>query len=290
MFGAALSLTPAWAHAASAADLYYERTVMTAANGRCNLFTPPVGAALAAAQAQARGAALRSGVSASALSQTEQRARAKAYGIGCDSPDIRLAAGRVRTAFEGYAKLSRMRYPGDLASWNADRTIAVEAPVWRLSQNVSFGWDRMVFGLAGKSGVGVLLASASFADGATPYTARLVMRDVTRTSGPYLDRRGSGAGGKLALSQRTPPRSATRAFSPEARSASGARLTPPGAKTAWSFRFPPAATRALSELDPREAVIVEFVFQGASGDVTRQAYVEVGDFAAGRAFLDVAQR
>ena len=290
MSGAALAMAPVWACAASAADLYYERTVMTAANSRCRLFTPPVGAALAAAQAQARGAALRSGVTADALVRTAQRAQAKAYGVDCTSPDINLAAGRVRTAFEGYAKLSRMRYPGDMAGWNADRTVAVEAPIWRLSQTVNFGWDRMVFGLAGKTGVGALIASASFADGATPYTARLVMRDTTRTAGPYLDRRGSGAGGKLALSQRTPPRSATRSFTAEARSPSGPRLLPAGAKTALSFRFPNAAIRALTDLDPREAVIVEFVFQGANGDMTRQAYVEVGDFAAGLAFLDIAQR
>jgi hypothetical protein len=32
---------------------------------------------------------------------------------------------------------------------------------------------------------------------------------------------------------------------------------------------------------------VEFLFPG---DVTRRAYVEVGDFAAGRAFLQVAAR
>jgi hypothetical protein len=40
-------------------------------------------------------------------------------------------------------------------------------------------------------------------------------------------------------------------------------------------------------LDPREAVAVEFLF---SGDRVRTAYVEVGDFAAGRAFLQVAAR
>ena len=34
-----------------------------------------------------------------------------------------------------------------------------------------------------------------------------------------------------------------------------------------------------------ESVTVEFVFQGAGGDLVKTAYVEVGDFAAGRAFL-----
>ena len=41
----------------------------------------------------------------------------------------------------------------------------------------------------------------------------------------------------------------------------------------------------MSELDPREAVTVEFAFPGRGDEMTRRAYVEVGDFAAGRAFL-----
>jgi hypothetical protein len=35
---------------------------------------------------------------------------------------------------------------------------------------------------------------------------------------------------------------------------------------------------------------VEFVFAGSAGDLVRRAYVEVGDFAAGRAFLQVGPR
>jgi hypothetical protein len=58
-------------------------------------------------------------------------------------------------------------------------------------------------------------------------------------------------------------------------------------KSGWAFRFPDSAAVELSRLDPREAIAVEFLFPG---DVTRRAYVEVGDFAAGRAFLQVATR
>ena len=46
----------------------------------------------------------------------------------------------------------------------------------------------------------------------------------------------------------------------------------------------------LMVVNDSEAVAVEFVFSGRSGDVVRTASVEVGDFAAGRAFLKVAQR
>ncbi len=58
----------------------------------------------------------------------------------------------------------------------------------------------------------------------------------------------------------------------------------------WAFRFPAQAAGALAGLDPREAVAVEFLFATPDGDAVRRAYVEVGDFAAGRAFLHVASR
>lgn len=289
MAGAALAAAPLAASASSAVDLYYERTVMTAADGRCRLFEPAVGSALAAAQAQARGAALRAGVDNASLKAVEGRARAKAAGAACASKDLDLAAGRVRTAFEGYAKLIRMSYPGDLADWRADRSTSRETPLWRLAQAVSFGPDRMTFGLAGKQAPGVLLASVNFADGKVPYTARMVLRDTARTSQPYLNRRLAAPAGKIPLTGRTPPRAMAQAFAAEARSPSEA-LLPAGAKAGWSFRFPTAAADALAALDPREAIIVEFVFAGRAGDEVRQAYVEVGDFAAGRAFLKTAQR
>ncbi len=61
-------------------------------------------------------------------------------------------------------------------------------------------------------------------------------------------------------------------------------------ETALAFRFPAAASDAVAALDPRESVAVEFIFAGRAGDEVRTAYVEVGDFAAGRAFLTLAQR
>jgi hypothetical protein len=73
----------------------------------------------------------------------------------------------------------------------------------------------------------------------------------------------------------------------EARSAAGPDLLPRTVTTGWAFRFPATAARALASLDPREAVAVEFMFPG---EQVRTAYVEVGDFAAGQAFLQMAAR
>ena len=275
----------------AAADLYYERTVMLSAGQRCGLFSPGLLAALASAQAQARGAALRAGASSDDLDAVQRRASAKATAAACDSRDLGLAATRVRTAFQGFAQLSEMTYPGDTAPWRADRSAGkTSLAAWRLIQDVRFGWDHMSFGLAGRNDAQGLMAVAAFADGAQPYAARLVIRDTARTSGPFLNGRSADAHGRIPLASRLPPRSATRTFNAEARSAASRYLIPAGSSQAWAFRFPDAAAPALARLDPREAVAVEFAFAGRGGDQVRTAYVEVGDFAAGQAFLNVAQR
>ena len=267
-------------------DLFYERTVMSAADARCDLFAPEVGAALAASAAQARGAALRSGTPRAVLRAIETNARSKVAAVDCTSSDITLAANRVKTAFSGYAKITRLTYPGDVAPWQADRSGA-RSTAWRLSQETAFGADRMSFGLAGRTGPGALIAVGRFADRAQPYAARLLLRDAARSSQAYLDRWTGGSTAGLPLDRRLPPRASLKAYSASARSAASPELLPRDAKSGWAFRFPDTAALELAGLDPREAIAVEFLFPG---DVTRRAYVEVGDFAAGRAFLQVAVR
>jgi hypothetical protein len=284
LLGAVLAASPGLAHA-QILDLVYERTVMTVADGRCDLFTPELSAALAAARIQARGVALRDGVTSETVQAVERRAADKAASVACGSRDLAVAAARVRDAFAGFARLQRLDYPGELAGWRADRT-GLGAIRWRLAQQVRFGPDRMTFGLAGRDAQGVPLAVAQFADGRTPYAARLVMRDEARSAGPYLDRLG-GSGRTLPLDRRLPPRGALKVYAAEARSTAGADLLPKEARSGWAFRFPAEAARDLAELDPREAVAVEFLFRG---DIVRRAYVEVGDFATGRAFLSLAAR
>ncbi|HEX4198229.1 MAG TPA: hypothetical protein VHZ26_12380 [Caulobacteraceae bacterium] len=282
-------VAPALAQA-TAVDAFYERAVMTAADQRCRLFSPELGSALQAAEAQARGAALRSGYNSTTLSQVEQRADAKIASLPCGSPDIATAATRVRAAFDGYAKLQRMSYPGDLAGWTADRSTSRRVAIWKLSQADQFGGGRLVFGLAGGDGPSALVAVASFPDGAQPYAARLVMRDASLAPEAFINMIQAGAG-KAPLSARTPPRSATRAFMAEARANADPTLLPAGARQGVAFRFPKSAAQTLATLDPREAVAIDFLIATPSGaEQVRTAYVEVGDFAAGRAFLASSQR
>lgn len=277
--------------AQSASQLFYERTVMSVADVRCHLFDRPTSSALQAGASQARGAALRAGSTSKALREIQQRAVGKAASVSCNSPDIATAADRVRTGFAGYARLQKMSYPGDTAAWEADRATSARLNMWGLSQNVRFGYDRMTFGIAsGPTSAPALTAMASFADGATPYAARLVLRDTHRAGEAYLDKRGADAKGRIPLAARMPPSGATTAFSAQARDAAPRELLAADVKSGWSFRFPLAAAEALAQLDPREAAAVEFLFANRSGgDTVRRAYLEVGDFAAGRAFLRATQ-
>jgi hypothetical protein len=275
---AGILVAPTGLCAAEAADQLYERTLMTAANTRCGLFAPPISAALDAARAQARGATLRSGVSEQQVAALEQRARAKAGAAACNSKDLSLAASRVKAAFDGYAQMQTMTYPGDVASWKADRSSSATIPFWRLSQMSAFGGDRLMFGLAGRNKA--VTAVATFENGQRPYAARVILRDTRRTLGPYIDQRlGRALNGKVA------PRNASLVFNAETREEAPPTLLPTGAKTGLAFRFPFALADAMAQLDPREAVTIEFVFTGRGDEMTRKAYVEVGDFAAGRAFL-----
>ena len=289
MIAAALALASASGACAGtpAVELFYERAVMTAADGACRLFAPDVGAALAAAKAQARGAALRSGADPASLAGIETRATAVVGAAGCQSADIATAAARVRSAFEGYVHLDRMEFPGELAAWTAMRPPTDGIAHWRVYQRGRFGWDAMMFGLVGHGAERPLMAVASFADDAQPASARLIMRDASITSGPYLDARQADVAGRLPIDARLPPRSATRIFTAEAMSPAGHDLRGPDMASGWAFRFPAAATEALAGLDPREAVAVEFEFAGEDGESVRTAYVEVGDFTAARAFQAV---
>ena len=104
VLGLALGAAPKTAAASSALDLYYQRAVMSDADVRCRLFSPEIASTLNAARAQARGAALRAGADGDAVQQAADRARAMANRSPCNSRDLATAAGRVRTAFDGYSR------------------------------------------------------------------------------------------------------------------------------------------------------------------------------------------
>jgi hypothetical protein len=283
---AALVLAGASSAATSGTQAYYERALMRAADARCHLFTPQVGSSLAAAEAQARGAALRGGATNAGLRAVAAQAASKQAALPCSSRELATATGRVKTAFDGYSRLIRMGFPGDEAGWQADRTLPLRTPIWRLSQPTAAGANRVVFGLAGDDAhPAQLLAVGDFGPGETPYAAQLMVRDVSRAPEPYLQAVSVSAWSRLPLAERAPPRSGSLAFTAEARENADRTLLPPGSSSGVAFRFPASAAQALAVLDPREAVTLVFLIQDPTGARAQPAYVEVGDFAAGQAFL-----
>ena len=265
-------------------QLYRERTAMQAAGERCRLFDADTSAALAAGRAQARTAALRAGLDDATLDRGAAQAQAQVSTIACTAPIMQREGQRVRSAYAVYSGLHRMSFPGDVGAWRADRALAVRNASWMLAQDAFAGQDRVVFGLAGRQGQQAITVAVSAPDGSEPSAARIVMRDPARAAQPYI------AGGHPPLSARAPVRAAARVIMAEAREPADRALLPPGVRSASAFRFPAETMAALQRLDPREAISVEFLYPSARGDLVRTAFLEVGDFNAGVAFLKMGPR
>ncbi|HEY4032049.1 MAG TPA: hypothetical protein VGM25_17010 [Caulobacteraceae bacterium] len=261
-------------------DLYRERVAMTAAGVRCRLFDSATSAALAAGADQARTAALRAGYDIDALDRGAADARAQVERMGCAAPRLQKAAASARAGYRAYSGLERMAFPGAVGAWRADRIMPQQSAAWRLAQDAWAGEDKVVFGVAGQGGSEAVTLSVAPADGAVPYGARLLLRDPARLAEPILP-----ADGGAPLSARVPIRAAAKVILADARAPADPALRPKGATKAVAFRFPAAARQALEGLDPREAVSVEILYPSAQGEVVRTAFLEVGDFDAGVAFL-----
>src|SRR5690606_19440353 len=127
------------------AETYYERAFVVAADARCDLFDARVEAALTAAAAQARGAALRAGAVEAELNAVADRARARARSVSCRDPELETVRARVDGAFSGWVRTPRMVFEGARQPWIADRTQWAR-PGWRLKQVTAIGPSPVVFG------------------------------------------------------------------------------------------------------------------------------------------------
>ena len=251
------------------ADTFYERAFVVAADARCDLFAPQVGAALTAATAQARGAALRSGAAETDLKAVAARARARAEAVSCADPQLATVRQRVDGAFSGWTRTPRMTFPGDARQWIADRT-AWTRPGWRLRQASTVGVSPVTFGYGGEAGGSALTAVVSFVGRSRPNAARLVFRDDARAPRAWLSGKG------LA------PASSRASVWATAVSTADPALLDEGRRSGQAWRFPASAADRLARLDPRETFLVEFHFRDGSVAAAR---FEAGDFAAGRAFM-----
>lgn len=255
----------AWA---GPADTYYERAFMVAADQRCGLFEARIDAALGAATAQARGAALRSGAAEADLSATAARARARAHAVSCRDPQLAMVRGRVDDAFSGWLRTPRMTFPGARANWTANRMGAHAG--WRLQQTSVVGVSPVAFGYAGEGDASGLVAVVSFVGRSRPNAARIVLRDPSRVPRAWL------AGDGLV------PASARASLWAAGVAPADRELLADGRRAGEAWRFPASTAAALERLDPRETFAIEFHFRDGS---VATAKFEAGDFAAGRAFL-----
>ncbi|MFN3557973.1 MAG: hypothetical protein ACK4UQ_01705 [Brevundimonas sp.] len=254
---------------AGPADTYYERAFVVAADARCDLFQPHIERALTAATAQARGAALRSGVAAADLTDVAWRAKARAGAVSCRDPQLALVKGRVDGAFEGWSRMPRMTFPGDRLDWVANR-MGYERPTWRLQQASVVGASPVTFGYAGEGDNARLTAVVSWYGRPRPTSARLVFRDPVKAPRPWL------AGNNLI------PASAQASLWSSGVTAAEPTLLAADKRAGEAWTFAPFAAEALEQLDPREAFALEFHFR--DGSVATVPF-EAGDFAAGRAFM-----
>ncbi|HYD27958.1 hypothetical protein [Brevundimonas sp.] len=268
LLAAAVLATPAQA-LGGPSDTYYERAFVVAADARCDLFAPQVEAALTAATAQARGAALRSGAAEVDLNAAAARARARAAAVSCRDPQLATVRARVDGAFSGWARTPRMTFAGERQHWFADRTRWTQ-PGWRLKQSSTVGASPVAFGYGGKADASTPMAVVSFVGRSRPTAARLVFRDETRAPRAWL------SGGGLA------PTSSRASVWATGVSAADPALLAEGRRAGDAWRFPASAADRLARLDPRETFLVEFHFRDGSVATAR---FEAGDFAAGRAFM-----
>jgi len=268
LLAAAVLAAPAQAWAGPA-DTYYERAFVVAADARCGLFDDRVDAALTAATAQARGAALRSGVPEADLKAVAARARSRADAVSCADPQLTVVRDRVDGAFSVWTRLPRMTFPGKVQPWVADRN-AWTRPGWRLMQASRVGASPVTFGYGGESEASAPVAVVSFVGRSRPYAARIVFRDEAKAPRAWL------AGDGLV------PAASRASVWATGVSAADAGLLAEGRRAGDAWRFPASAAERLARLDPRETFLVEFHFRDGS---VAKAPFEAGDFAAGRAFM-----
>lgn len=254
-----------------AAQAWFERSFVAAADRKCSLFPAELGAALQASALQARGAAARGGETVEGLTQGLARAEALAAATACDDPDLATVRDRAVQAYGAWTGLRRMSFPGGRSEWKADRTRR-EAAAWRLSQPSRIGGAVATMGvLAQPDGSSDMAVAVVFPGAARPYAARLILRDADRVNLPWLKDGGAAL----------PPPWTTTSIMAASNTPTDTSLAGAAKGEARLWLFAPKSGEALARLDPRETFVVEFLFRDDS--VARLRF-EVGDFAAGRAF------
>lgn len=268
---------PAWAQYAD--EVFADRTAALALDARCELFGRGQRAALNAARLQARGALLRSGVDAGRLADFETQVREDVADQDCNAEETRAMQATIADAYEAYLRIPEMNFPGDVYAWTADRTTYAGDANWVMQQDTG----ELMAGLT------AIEREVRFTI-ATPMSGRfsgavLVLRDPVREPDLYDPTLGGIFDGpaEAPWARWTPPDRARRLIWASERVSGEAVEALTGDAGAHIFRFPDAAAHALTELDPRESVRIDYL--DIEGKPVLSSYFEVGDFGAALAFL-----
>ncbi|WP_443748504.1 hypothetical protein [Asticcacaulis solisilvae] len=268
-----------------------KRYFLAQADVRCHLLTPAASMAVTAGYLQARNASIRASGTMGALTPWLEQARAAAANAPCDAPQLRAAATQAQDAYRGFVAQPRL----DLGDWTGDRSYP-DTSAWRLAQYQSTSGADAVLGLYGTLSDARFVVMAHFADGARPYSARLLVRNADVVSAGLINRapRELSPAAPLGFTSATTLSFTARdsadvriALKPEVRSneagfsLTGGFVGKAEADDAVRFDLPTAAWRAMAPLDPREDVVVAF----DCDDGPRYMRFTVGDFLTGLTFV-----
>tara|TARA_R110002096_G_scaffold12422_3_gene44752 strand:+ start:1829 stop:2692 length:864 start_codon:yes stop_codon:yes gene_type:complete len=261
------------AQAQTAQEAFAERSLAVAVDDRCALLSTRERDTLTASWLQSRGTLLRSGYSAEDIRSTFEIIARRASTQSCESDAATGLVAGVRGAFDLFSRMPALDYPGSARMWSAQRRRG-EIPVWTLSQTLA---DRPLpprFGLYSDPTGEVL--TLSLPDTASPASVVLVVRDIAKAPSPVDPTLGGllAVSGRPAWARLAPPPHAEARFWINGRRQIDDRTF---------LEFPDTATAALAGLDPREAARIELY--NSHGELIESFHVEVGDFAAGLAFL-----
>jgi len=268
----------AHADAAAVRRTWLERVAITAADESCNLFSDGERLALLSGLYQAEGELLRANTSRAEMARLATEVRTPAKSLGCVHPDVVSVADIVRNGYRAFVKTNYIEYPAAHAIWGASRSVHDR---WAVSQTdkptaIMFGLRR-----APAKPDDIRVAIAMPAKGAVPSSVQLIMRDPTKMPEPWF-----GAFSKPGPKLTPPPRSISRIeWAGKVASAKDAVGDP-----IWVFSFNSSAIAELEQLDPREAIQIEFIPPNRAADqAIKRIVFEVGDLRAARAFAMIPQ-
>ncbi len=276
---------------AEAYQAWHERTAMLLIAQHCAALDRLEQAALLSGQVQARGALLRSGKDPAELDAVQNELMRRAQNISCQDARVQSEIERMHDAARLWVHLVDMRFPGRWQSWTARRDDARDKARWRVRTPLQGpGGSTLDFGLAARADrlFLVLVTPAK----AAPSRVILRMRDPQKLAHPMppdlmrlMQRNDASPAGLM------PPPSVLQGFVAVQKTAAPETLAMDDrgrARKAKLFRFPAAALRAFSALDPRDVAAVELHYSKRSGIRPRQqtVYIERADFNAARLFAE----